>query len=175
MFGIRVNAEESNMLIHVPYDRVSAVKYAETWALKRNPSFPNFDGIGGDCTNFASQCVYAGCGTMNFTPTYGWYCESYGKRSASWSGVEFFYNFFINNKSAGPYAEKTNAGALQPGDLLQLGTSDGHFYHTPVIISVERDDIFVAAHTFDTVCRPLSSYSYSALRCIHILGARKWK
>ena len=162
------------MLKLVPYDRASAVKYAETWALKRNPRFPNFDGMGGDCTNFASQCVYAGCKVMNFTKTYGWYCESFSERSPSWSGVEFLYAFLINNKSAGPFAEEIKADALQPGDLIQLGTSDGHFYHTPVVVSTEENDIFVAAHTFDTVYRPLSSYSYSILRCIHIIGARKW-
>lgn len=163
------------MLTYIPYNRASAVKYAETWALKRNPHFPNFDGMGGDCTNFASQCIYAGCGVMNFVPTYGWYCESYSKRSPSWSGVQFLYNFLISNKSAGPYAKETNAGSLQPGDLVQLGTSDMHFYHTPVVISAADGNIFVAAHTFDTVYRPLSSYSYSSLRCIHIIGAHSWK
>jgi hypothetical protein len=163
------------MLIQLPYDRAGAVKYAEAWALKRNPSFPNFDGMGGDCTNFASQCVYAGCKVMNFTKTYGWYCKSYSERSPSWSGVEFFYNFFTGNKSAGPYAEQVDLSGIEAGDLVQLGTQDGHFYHTPVVISVEGGEVFVAAHTFDTLRRPLSSYSYSLLRCIHVIGARKWQ
>ena len=68
------------MLIQLPYDRAGAVKYAETWALKRNPGFPNFDGMGGDCTNFASQCVYAGCKVMNFTKT--WSCQEWFSKKA---------------------------------------------------------------------------------------------
>ena len=56
-----------------PYNRQAAVAYAHRWAFGRNPAYSNFDGMGGDCTNFASQCLYAGTGIMNFTPTYGWY------------------------------------------------------------------------------------------------------
>lgn len=156
----------------MPYNRATVVKYAETWAMKRNPHFLNFDGMGGDCTNFASQCVYAGCNVMNFTPVYGWYCNSYSDRTASWSGVEFLYKFLVSNRSVGPYAEEAGKNTLQPGDLIQLGTSDEHFYHTPVVLAVNGENILVAAHTFDALYRPLSSYSYSMLRCIHIIGTR---
>ena len=51
-----------------PYDRQAAVDYAHRWAYHRNPNFYNFDELGGDCTNFASQCLYAGTGVMNYTP-----------------------------------------------------------------------------------------------------------
>jgi hypothetical protein len=163
------------MLAKIAYNRAAAVRYAEVWAERRNPRFPNFDGMGGDCTNFASQCVYAGCGVMNFTPDSGWYCNGLGDRTASWSGVEFLHGFLVGNRSAGPYAEETGTDALQPGDLVQLGVPDGHFYHTPVVLSVEGENILVAAHTFDALYRPLSSYSYSLLRCLHIVGARSWE
>ena len=56
-----------------PYDREAAVLYAHQWAYGRNPLFYDYEHLGGDCTNFASQCIYAGSGVMNFTPTYGWY------------------------------------------------------------------------------------------------------
>lgn len=52
------------------YDRAAAVAYARKWAVGRNPKFYDFNDIGGDCTNFASQCIYAGCGVMNFLPLY---------------------------------------------------------------------------------------------------------
>ena len=54
------------------YDRRAAVAYARKWAFTRNPEYYDFNGIGGDCTNFASQCVFAGAGFMNRTPTFGW-------------------------------------------------------------------------------------------------------
>ena len=50
----------------VPYNRLAAVQYAHKWAYGRNPAFYDYEQIGGDCTNFASQCVYAGSGIMNF-------------------------------------------------------------------------------------------------------------
>ena len=48
------------MLERIPYDRRAAVAYAHQWAYGRNPDFYDYEEIGGDCTNFASQCLYAG-------------------------------------------------------------------------------------------------------------------
>ena len=42
------------------YNRRAAVAYAHRWAFRRNPVFYDYEGLGGDCTNFASQCLYAG-------------------------------------------------------------------------------------------------------------------
>lgn len=61
------------MLERIPYDRRAAVAYAHQWAYGRNPDFYDYEEIGGDCTNFASQCLYAGTGVMNFNPVYGWF------------------------------------------------------------------------------------------------------
>ena len=48
------------MLRLIPYNRQAAVAYAHKWAFGRNPAFFDFSELGGDCTNFASQCLYAG-------------------------------------------------------------------------------------------------------------------
>ena len=56
-------------LLEIAYDRQTAVEYANYWAYRRNPRYYAFDEIGGDCTNFVSQCLYAGSGVMNFTTT----------------------------------------------------------------------------------------------------------
>lgn len=157
----------------IPYDRAAAVSYARRWALGRNPAYYNFEEIGGDCTNFASQCIYAGARTMNFTPVMGWYYRSSYDRTASWSGVDYLYNFLVNNRSVGPYAHIVTLNEAQPGDIVQLGTQTGAFYHSPVITSVSPM-ILVAAHTFDALDRPLSSYIYGIARFIHIDGVRTW-
>ena len=68
-----------------PYDRQAAVAYAHRWAYLRNPAFYNFDKLGGDCTNFASQCLYAGAGVMDYTPTFGWYYNSQYSRAPAWT------------------------------------------------------------------------------------------
>lgn len=163
------------MLIEVPYNRTLAFEYAEKWAFKRNPDFYNFDGQGGDCTNFASQCLFAGSKVMNYTPVLGWYYSSPSDRSPSWSGVEYLYNFLTSNQKAGPYAIETDRNGIEQGDLVQLGNSENHFYHTPVVVKVDPQEIFLAAHTFDAFMRPLSSYFYDQIRFIHISGVRKYQ
>ncbi|MGI5971951.1 MAG: amidase domain-containing protein [Oscillospiraceae bacterium] len=154
------------------YDREAAVAYAEKWALGRNPEYYSFSGIGGDCTNFVSQCIYAGCGIMNYTPVTGWYYRSASDRTASWTGVRFLYNFLIGNKGPGPYGEVAGKSDMMPGDIIQLGKADGMFYHSLFVIEKTADDILIATHTYDALRRPLSTYIYDRARYIHIVGAR---
>ena len=155
----------------IPYNRDAAVTYARKWALGRNPAYFNFEKLGGDCTNFASQCIYAGAQTMNFTPVLGWYYRSSYDRTASWTGVEFLYNFLVNNRGIGPYARIVPQRETEPGDIVQFGTDSGNFYHSPVI-TVVTPTILVAAHTNDSLDRPLSSYDFEAARFLHIEGVR---
>lgn len=157
----------------IPYDRNAALSYARSWALDRNPIYYNFDKIGGDCTNFASQSIFAGAGIMNFTPVMGWYYRSSYDRSAAWSGVTYLYNFLISNKSVGPYGHVVSQNEIVPGDIVQLGTREGHFYHSPIITDVSPT-ILVAAHSDDALDRPLSTYVYDEARFIHIDGVRTW-
>ena len=157
----------------IPYARDRAVRYAEKWALSRNPAYYDFERLGGDCTNFASQCIYAGSGIMNFTPITGWYYRSVNDRAPAWTGVEELYHFLTMNRSAGPFAEETSPEQAEIGDVVQLGTADGDFYHTPVVVAT-HPQILVAAHTFDALFRPLSSYGYERIRVLHIMGVRVW-
>ena len=79
----------------------------------------------------------------------------------------------MNNRSVGPFAHEVAASEAKPGDIVQLGTANGHFYHSPVIVATSPK-ILVAAHTFDALDRPLSSYIYDTERFIHIEGVRIW-
>ncbi len=160
-------------MTEIDYNREAAVAYAKKWAFKRNPAYYDFSFLGGDCTNFASQCIFAGAGVMNFTPDTGWYYRSLNDRAPAWTGVEFLFEFLVNNRGAGPYGQKTDPGNLQPGDIVQLANATGDFYHSPVVVAVKNGKIFVAAHTFDAFNRPLSSYSFASARGVHILGVRK--
>lgn len=161
------------------YDRGAAVEYAREWAFARNPDFYDFSRIGGDCTSFASQCLYAGSGVMNFTPDVGWYYLSLGERSAAWSGVEYFYNFLIGNRLSpvgngnGPFAEEAELSALKQGDFVQLGNERG-FYHTLVCVGFWENGVpLMAAHSNDAYAKPLTAWVFQRLRCIHLLGVRK--
>ncbi len=160
------------MFLIKPYNRERAVEYARRWALSRNPLFENFSGIGGDCTNFASQCVLAGCCQMNYTPTFGWYYVSSEDRTPSWTGVEFFYDFLTTNEEEGPFATEVNRRQIRPGDIIQLADDSGDFYHTLVVSQINGFQILVCAHSQDFLDRPLSSYDYATARFLHIEGAR---
>lgn len=162
----------------VPYNRARAVAYAHRWAYERNPKYAKFDNDGGDCTNFASQVLFAGSRVMNPDKRTGWYYVNVNDRSPSWAGVVQLYDFLVHNQGVGPYAEEVSLEQAQPGDLVQLRYTQGDRYrHTPVIVSVgepgDTNAILVAAHSLNADNRPLSSYVYLESRLLHICGVRK--
>ncbi len=158
------------MLVTMEYNRAQAVMYAKRWALGRNPLFENYAGIGGDCTNFVSQSIYAGSCVMNYTETFGWYYVSPTDRAPAWTGVQFLYNFLTTNAGEGPYASETEAGEI--GDAVQLANEEGVYYHTLLITGEDESGYLVSAHTNDALDRPLASYSYADSRILHIEGVR---
>ena len=160
------------MLVTKPYEREHAVLYAERYAFSQNPVFGNFRGIGGNCTNFVSQCVYAGSCRMNYTSTFGWYYVSLDDRAPAWTGVEYFYNFITGNEGVGPFGKEALPEECETGDVIQLGRERDGYYHTLLIVGFEGDDILVAAQTDDAFRRPLSTYNYDFARFIKILGVR---
>lgn len=97
------------------YNRANAVAYAKKWAYGRNPKYYDFSDLGGDCTNFASQCIYAGSGVMNYTPTYGWYYISVNNRAPAWTGVDELYRFLTTNRGAGYIGSHTCVELLNAG------------------------------------------------------------
>lgn len=158
------------------YNRQKATAYAEKWAYSRNPAFYNFDSIGGDCTNFISQCLFAGSGVMNYKRDIGWYYHSLQDRSAAWSSVMYLHRFLTDNKGPGPYGEELPIAAAQPGDIVQLSFNGKVYAHSLLITDSGPEpaiwNIQIAAHTYDAYQRPLNSYSFQKLRFIHILGVR---
>lgn len=158
------------------YDREAAVEYAHRWAYGRNPDYYNFENIGGDCTNFASQCVYAGAGVMNYTPLFGWYYINANDRTPSWTGVQYFYDFMVSNQGVGPFGAETSIREMEVGDVVQLASEKPAYHHSPVIVRIvgrpTLRTIFVAAHSFDADYRPLASYNIRRIRFIHIEGVR---
>ena len=160
------------------YDRAAVVRYARQWALKRNPAYYDYEKLGGDCTNFASQCVYAGSRLMNYIPDLGWYYIDANRKAPAWTGVGYFWNFMTRSKpSPGPVGVPCQAEALLPGDLVQLSFDGAGFQHTPVVLAVGTpagpDNILVAAHSYDTLGRTLASYTFQKLRYLHILGTMR--
>ncbi len=160
------------MLIEKPYDRERAVMYAERWAFRRNPLFGDFERLGGNCTNFVSQCVYAGSCVMNYLNLFGWYYISLEDRTPSWSGVEYFYNFITGNLGVGPFGREVTRDEVEIGDVVQLFREEKGFYHSLLIVGFSEEDILLAAQSDDAFGRPLSTYTYERERFIKIDGVR---
>ncbi len=159
------------------YGRDAAVGYARQWALSRNPKYYDYEALGGDCTNFVSQCIFAGSGVMNFKPTLGWYYIGANNHSPSWTGVEYLYNFLTRKTGAGPVGREVDMARVQPGDISQFAGTSARFSHTQAIVSVGKvpslDNIRVCTHTFDSLDRALATYRFLKIRFIHIEGVRK--
>ena len=158
-----------------PYDRAAAVAYAHRWAYSRNPKFYDYEDIGGDCTNFASQCLYAGGGVMNFTPDFGWYYIDANQKSPAWTGVAYLYQFLTRDQqSVGPAAIEARIGDIMPGDIVQLSFDGERFAHSPVVVAADAptdpSQILVAAHSYDSDTRPLSTYPFQKVRYLHVIG-----
>ncbi len=63
-----------------PYNREEAVAYARQWAGERNPQWQVYDGMGGNCMNFVSQCLYASGIPMDESGSAQWYWYSDSNR-----------------------------------------------------------------------------------------------
>ena len=152
------------------YNREVVYEYAKKWAYGRNPKYYNFDSVGGDCTNFVSQCIYAGCKQMNYNRINGWYYINGNNKSPSWTGVEFFYKFLTTNNNLGPKGEETTIDKLEIGDVVQLSFNRQIFSHSLIVIKngINTDNTLIAAHTYDIFGKSVSEYGFEKYRCIHI-------
>lgn len=170
------------------YNRDAAVEYAVNWVGKRNYTgqYLAYDDYGGNCQNFASQCLFAGGLAMDYkgTSTCHWkfYSQTLNEtstargRSYSWTGVDPFYSYCYYNTDTGIIAEtEWGTAYTQKGDIIQVGAM-AQWRHSLVVTDVEYDEngyateIIVASNTADRLNYPLSAYIYTAPRLIHIVG-----
>lgn len=156
------------------YERNKAIQYAKKWAYMRNPRYFNYDGIGGDCTNFVSQCIYEGCKVMNYDTINGWFYNNANDKSPSWTGVEFLYKFLISNKGVGPFARECLMQELEVGDIVQLSFDGVKFAHSLFVVDNVGGKVLVATHTFDSYGRDVNTYSYRKIRFLKIEEYRIW-
>lgn len=149
------------------YQRKDAVQYALQWAMSRNPQYYHYDNIGGDCTNFVSQCLYAGIPQMNYGKP-GWYYQNANQKSPSWTGVEFLYQFLVKNQGNGPSGKEVGREEIEIGDVIQLSFDGNIFGHTLFVTQLEGNEIFVCTHTIDAKNRNINTYVFQKIRFLHI-------
>ncbi len=160
------------------YDRLKALNYAHKWALEPNPAYYDFSKIGGDCTNFISQVLFAGTGYMNYTVDTGWYYIDVNNRAPAWTGVNFLYSFLINNRSVGPLGVEVNIRDIELGDIIQLSFNSPHeFNHSLIVVNTgvypDFNNIQIATHSDNRDYYPLLNYNWKYIRFLHIKGFKK--
>lgn len=118
------------------YNRNNAESYALKYALTPNPKYMNMEKYGGNCTNFTSQCIYAGGIKADKIGNYQWYYTDSDHRAPAWSSANLFRDYYINNVGSssvyGLKANKCNFNSTRKGDLIQK-VINGKAVHTMFI------------------------------------------
>ena len=143
------------------FNITEACAYAENFALKPNPNYKSFDGIGGDCTNFISQILYAG----GIKQTKDW--KPY---TLPWVRVEDLYIYLTTQKLA---TKLPNENSLSKGCLIQFYTPEiGKFFHNGFITyELPNNDYLYCCHSYNKLNYPLSQIfpnRYPTLRALKI-------
>lgn len=125
-----------------------------------NSDYQNYNGNGGDCTNFISQVLYAG----GFRMTPGWtYDQETDEGSAAWANAGDLARFLKTSRRATPFAHGSYAQVTHPtpissgGAIEQLRLGDlisyqehGRIVHTAVIAGYDPKGVpLTIAHTND--------------------------
>ncbi len=151
---------------HAPIDisgisgqRIAAVQYADMYCgsasdgqnnYSYNGDYTNYNALGGDCANFASQVLLAG----GFKKTGAWNYAG-GKGSRAWVNAQALKNFLVNSGRAsvlakGSYKEIYQyAYSLRPGDIVAY-VKKGKVTHVSVVTGADSKGYpLVSCHNLD--------------------------
>lgn len=137
--------QESRDLSKIAERRKSATEYADQYCGIDedgegiyNKKYENFNYLGGDCANFASQMLYEG---GKFKKTYSWNYNSTGGTKA-WLNAQGFKDYMIYSGRAskiayGTYEQVYKASyKLQPGDFVAY-VKKGKVVHISVVTGAD--------------------------------------
>lgn len=157
----------------------------------------DYTGLGGDCQNYGSQCVWYALGGLETTaavnghnlpmigPSYSsrnWYNDKFGYHSASWTACDPFASY-VNNGNVSVmglygiiYSGVANA---EVGDIIQISNDGGITYgHTFVVTKVTgtagsrtTSNVWVCSHTTDLTTTALSTVTSSGtFKTVRVIG-----
>ncbi|MGN7456646.1 amidase domain-containing protein [Paenibacillus pasadenensis] len=126
------------------YRRELVAAYADQWWNEPNPAYEEFEV---NCTNYVSQCVFAGEAPMNYTgkrESGWWYKGRTGGQeqwSYSWAVSNAFQLYLSFPRSSGMRATPVESAAeLELGDVITYDwNGDGRFQHTTVVTAFDGD------------------------------------
>ncbi|WP_127588905.1 amidase domain-containing protein [Paenibacillus koleovorans] len=137
------------------YNRTKAQEYANTWWNSANPSFVSLEV---DCTNFVSQCLFAGGAPMNYTGKRetGWWYQGHSKEREGWSfswAVAHSLCMHLTTSRSGLRADiMEHASQLTIGDVICYDwDGNGRFQHNTFVTAIDAAGMpLVNAHTVDS-------------------------
>jgi hypothetical protein len=127
------------------YRREAAVAYADRWWDQPNPEYEEFEV---NCTNFVSQCLFAGGAPMNYTGRResGWWYRGRGDGgrelwSYSWAVANSLQSYLSQPRSYGLRAEAMESPKqLMLGDVICYDWSGtGLYQHNTVVTAFTPD------------------------------------
>jgi hypothetical protein len=145
--------EEQQAPLRFKYSRMEAVKYAEQYWNSYNPQFKKFEV---NCTNYISQCLYAGGAPMVGYPkkSGGWWMRN-NDWSYTWA-VAHALRWYLPNAKQGLKAKEVNSATdLRPGDVICYDfEGDGRFDHNTIVVAKdENGEPLVNANTYNSRMR----------------------
>lgn len=140
---------------------------------KRPKRWGNFNDMGGDCTNYASQVIFSGGASMIKNQNNNWYYYGYNNRSPSWTGVNELSSFLHRKGGIGVHGEDyLKASELLVGDIIQLDLENlGKNTHTAVIYNPKGylgSIPTISSHSFDRLNEPIFVFNYYTITPIHL-------
>jgi len=140
------------------YNREKATAYAERWWNSYNPRFRRFEV---DCTNYISQCLWAGGAPMTHfgNRSRGWWYKGNGRTSDNWSytwSVAHSLRWYLRTSQSGLRAIEVNSPSeLQLGDVICYDfNGDGHWQHNTIVTGFDALGMpLVNAHTVNSRMR----------------------
>ncbi|MCD7751851.1 MAG: amidase domain-containing protein [Lachnospiraceae bacterium] len=185
MPGQDETAQNTGLTADYLYDRESALAYSYAYIYTRNSdSYVDYSGLGGNCQNYVSQCLFTGGIPMDIVgdEIWKWYdarisnTNSVYGRSSSWTGVDEFVLYAQSNTGYGLVAEVDAPYFTgEAGDVLQFGT-EGDWHHAVIITDVVCDengtviDYLVNSNTSNLENYPASLYGYPEVILTKIIG-----
>ena len=132
-------------------DRYCGAAEEEQYGFKYNKAYRNFNPEGGDCANFASQCLHEG---GKFKKTGGWNYNK-GDASATWVNADKFKDYWVYSGNAsvlayGNYEKVYKASyKLLPGDFVAY-EKKGDVKHISMVTNADsRGYALVTCHNTD--------------------------
>ncbi|NBC73204.1 hypothetical protein GT003_29940 [Paenibacillus sacheonensis] len=126
----------------IRYRRDLAAAYADRWWNEANPAYENFEV---NCTNYISQCLFAGSAPMNYTGkrASGWWYRGYSGGRENWS-----YSWAVANALqlylSAPHNSSLRATVVDSADQLALGDviiydwgGDNRFQHSTIVTAFD--------------------------------------